>query len=163
MSRARGKLTKSEQMARVQSRHTAPECALREALWRTGLRYRLHTKSPGTPDVVLVTARLAVFVDGCFWHGCLEHYSAPVANAALWRAKVARNLERDRRVDEELRACGWTPLRGWEHAVNKTLDATVRIVAATLAERQGAARPAFSKGKAGKRQRTRNGKSAKAR
>lgn len=111
----RRKLTKSQQMARVRSRDTSLEVQLRQYLWRRGFRYRLQPKLPGTPDLVLVTPKIAVFVDGCFWHGCPDHYSRPATNIGFWDAKLERNRARDQRVDAELRALGWRVLRVWEH------------------------------------------------
>lgn len=117
-------LTKSEQMARVRSRNTAPDLALRSALHRLGLRYVLGAKLPGSPDIAFVRQRVAIFVDGCFWHGCPSHYSRPAANAAFWRAKLKRNRQRDRSVDRQLLDLGWRPMRVWEHQVTRDLDVT---------------------------------------
>lgn len=122
------KLTKSEQMARVKRSETAPELALRRALWRRGLRYRLRPPLPGTPDLVFTSERVAVFVDGCFWHGCPEHYTSPRTNAEFWLAKIGTNRSRDARVDEELRRLGWRPVRIWEHAIERDVDKAVRVV-----------------------------------
>jgi DNA mismatch endonuclease (patch repair protein) len=92
--------------------------ALRRELWRRGCRYRVHSKLPGTPDIAFMGARLAVFVDGCFWHGCPVHYTAPVRNAGFWGTKVARNRERDRQADARLEDLGWRVLRIWEHELS---------------------------------------------
>lgn len=125
-------MTKSEQMARVRSAETGPELTLRRAVWSMGARYRLRPRLPGTPDLVFPTAKLAVFVDGCFWHGCPEHYKAPKANADFWRAKVECNMSRDRRVDEELVATDWRVLRVWEHEIRVDAEgAAARVVAAS--------------------------------
>src|SRR5262245_14142890 len=86
-SKKRQPLTKSEQMARVRARDTDIELVLRRALWRRGARYRLHPPLPGTPDLAFRGARLAIFVDACFWHGCARHYTAPRTNAAYWEEK----------------------------------------------------------------------------
>jgi DNA mismatch endonuclease (patch repair protein) len=115
-------------MARVRSRNTAPEELLRRALWALGLRYRLRPDLPGTPDLAFPGVRLAVFVDGCFWHGCPSHYTAPVKNGAFWQAKLDRNMARDRRVDEELAARGWRSLRLWEHDVTASPTAAAERV-----------------------------------
>ena len=84
------------------------------------MRFRVDAPIPGLPrrraDVVFTRARIAVFVDGCFWHGCPEHATHPARNAEWWATKLARNVERDRETDEHLRATGWTVLRFWEHA-----------------------------------------------
>ncbi len=106
---------------------------LRRALWARGYRYRTHAALPGSPDIAFLGVCVAVFVDGCFWHGCPEHYTAPVANAEFWRTKLERNVARDRRVDAELADAGWTVVRLWEHEVVRSLDAAVRQVAGALA------------------------------
>lgn len=120
-----GTLSKSEQMARVRSKNTAPEMTLRKALWRSGLRYRLRPNLPGTPDLAFVASRIAVFVDGCFWHGCPEHYTRPVRNADFWKLKLDRNVRRDRKADRGLSELEWTAIRIWEHEISENLDALV--------------------------------------
>jgi len=99
-------------------RDTAPELALRRELWRRGLRYRVDHKVKGTRrrvDVVFTRARVAVFVDGCFWHRCPLHSTLPKANADWWLAKLEANVERDRRTDVDLLVDGWNVVRIWEH------------------------------------------------
>ena len=105
--RRRRKLTKSEQMARVRSKDTQPELILRRALWRRGCRYRLHVSLPGTPDMIFPGARVAVFIDGCFWHRCPEHYTEPAENGDFWRRKIERNVSRDASANERLAEAGW--------------------------------------------------------
>ena len=117
----------AEQRSRVMKavgRHdTAPELRLRRRLWKNGLRYRKHPRIGGSkPDFAFPGPRVAVFVDGCFWHGCPRHYVAPVGNAAFWRTKLRRNQALDRRVTERLAGDGWAVLRVWECDVNKQLD-----------------------------------------
>ena len=103
-------------MSRLRRRDTGPEIALRQSLHRRGVRYRLHRSDlPGRPDIVVVKLRLAVFVDGCFWHGCPEHCVAPKSNAEFWRTKIQSNRARDRRNDAGLKGMGWTPMHIWEH------------------------------------------------
>ena len=104
-------------MRRVRSRDTSCELLLRRALHRRGLRYSLTRRLPGSPDVALVRSRVAVFVDGCFWHGCPEHCRRPSSNTDYWGRKIDRNMARDRRVTEELEEAGWRVLRFWEHEV----------------------------------------------
>lgn len=110
---------KSAQMARVGSRDTAPELALRSELHRRGLRFRVdRAPVPGLrsrADVVFGPARVAVYVDGCFWHSCPEHGTRPKRNAAFWRQKLERNRERDAATDRLLDENGWTVIRIWEH------------------------------------------------
>lgn len=110
----------SAKMSTLARRDTAPELALRRELHRRGLRYRTQVKVPGnnrrTIDVAFTRARLAVYVDGCFWHGCPEHHVRPKANAEWWDWKIGNNIRRDRSTDAELDAAGWAVLRFWEHA-----------------------------------------------
>jgi DNA mismatch endonuclease, patch repair protein len=98
---------------------TPAEVALRSALHRLGLRFRLHRNIEGVsrvrPDIVFVSARVAVYVDGCFWHSCPEHGSAPKANREWWADKLSGNVERDRRHEAALREAGWEVIRIWEH------------------------------------------------
>lgn len=106
-------------MKRVRLRDTKPELALRRELHRLGLRYRLHgAVVPGVrrrPDVVFGTKRVAVFLDGCFWHSCPLHATAAKTNAEFWRSKLAANQLRDRDTDARLRSAGWRVVRVWEH------------------------------------------------
>ena len=99
-------------------RDTAPEKALRSELWRRGLRFRVDSKVVGPRqrvDIVFTRAKVAVFVDGCFWHRCPVHATEPKANRDWWHAKLAANVDRDRMTDEPLTAAGWLVIRGWEH------------------------------------------------
>lgn len=113
-------------MARVRRTGTAPELVLRRALFADGLRYRLSARHlEGSPDLIFVRARVAVFVDGCFWHGCPEHGSWPKRNAPFWRSKILRNRERDARVDASLHAHGWHVIRVWEHEVSRNVQSVV--------------------------------------
>ena len=100
-------------------RDTALEVRVRSALHRAGLRYRLHVRPvPGlrcTVDVVFPRDRLALFIDGCYWHVCPEHASYPVTNRDWWRTKLEATRERDQRNTEALEAAGWIVLRVWEH------------------------------------------------
>jgi DNA mismatch endonuclease (patch repair protein) len=106
----------SAQMRRMPRTSTKPELLLRRALFARGLRFRVNCRTlPGSPDLVFSRARLAVFVDGCFWHACPDHGVLPKSNREWWRAKLAGNHERDARKDAELLALGWTPLHLWEH------------------------------------------------
>lgn len=106
----------SARMSRMPRRSTGPELALRRELHRRGLRYRVdHAGLPGRPDIVFTRARLAVFVDGCFWHRCPEHGTLPRNNGAWWLAKLERNVARDRAKDAALRDLGWSVVHVWEH------------------------------------------------
>lgn len=118
--------------------NTKPELALRAALHARGLRFRkdyMVRTVDGTrakADVVFTRARVAVFVDGCFWHGCPEHGNAPKANSHYWGPKLARNRDRDRRVTADLEADDWAVLRFWEH---EPLAEAVQRIAAVVASR----------------------------
>ena len=110
---------KSAAFSRQARRDTAPELAVRRELHRRGLRYRVGVAPlPGrrrTADVVFPKAKVAVYVDGCFWHQCPEHGTLPRHNAQWWRDKLEANVRRDRETDAELAAAGWTVVRAWEH------------------------------------------------
>lgn len=99
--------------------NTQPELALRRQLHRRGLRYRLHVRPLASfrrrADLVFRAARVAVFVDGCFWHSCPEHGSVPRTNRAWWQRKLSRTVARDRETDAELARAGWLVVRVWEH------------------------------------------------
>jgi DNA mismatch endonuclease (patch repair protein) len=103
------------QMSRMPRRDSAPEVALRRELFRRGLRFRTHLPLPGRPDVCFTRARLAVFVDGCFWHRCPQHATSPRNNGQWWQDKLEANVQRDARQGGQLRDLGWTVLRIWEH------------------------------------------------
>lgn len=127
-------MNKSEQMARVRSRDTAPELFVRRALSRLGVRYRLHPKGlPGTPDVYVGRLRLAIFVNGCFWHGheC-PRGKRPSTNTEFWNAKIERNRARDAQVVRELAEQGIESLTVWQ-CVMRECDA----IAAAIALRYG--------------------------
>lgn len=106
-------------MERQRRRDTAPEMALRRELHRRGLRFRVDQRPEPTvrrrADLVFTRARVAVLVDGCFWHACPEHGTWPASNADWWRQKLERTVARDRETDRVLAHAGWTVVRVWEH------------------------------------------------
>lgn len=106
-------------MERQKTRDTAPERLIRSSLHRLGLRYRLHSRPLQSlrrhADIVFRPARVAVFIDGCFWHGCPDHRPLPRANRDWWLRKLEENKARDADTDAQLRAAGWLPIRIWEH------------------------------------------------
>jgi len=116
------------------SNNSKPEVQLRSALHRNGLRfyknYRVQlAKRVIQVDIAFPKRRLAVFVDGCFWHGCPDHGRIPKSNPDYWSAKIVRNMQRDLRVGAELRKAGWKVLRVWEHeSISDTLHAVKRIL-----------------------------------
>lgn len=128
-------LTKEQRhknMSHIHSKDTKPEIFLRKALWHRGLRYRKNYKKlPGSPDIALTRYRIAIFVDGDFWHakGHREHPGEQIAtNKEYWQTKLKRNVERDRAVDDELTEMGWLVLRFWESEIKKDLQRCVDTV-----------------------------------
>jgi DNA mismatch endonuclease, patch repair protein len=125
------KSTRSFNMSRIRSRDTKPELRLRKMVWASGLRgYRTKTSLPGRPDLSFTKLRVAVFVDGCFWHACPECNDgrAPKSNTSYWTEKRRMNSERDVRQTRELTQAGWIVLRFWEHRVLKDTAGCVRII-----------------------------------
>ncbi len=109
----------SARMSRQARRDTAPEVAVRKLLHASGYRYRLNERVPHmsrrTIDIAFTRSKVAVFLDGCFWHGCPDHATQPKANAEWWRQKLDKNMARDAETTAHLVAEGWTVLRFWEH------------------------------------------------
>jgi DNA mismatch endonuclease, patch repair protein len=130
-SEANGFYTTAEQsklMAKIRAANTKPEIALRKALWGFGLRYRVHYKAlPGKPDLAFPSWRVVVFVDGDFWHGYnwAEKQQKINKNAQFWKAKIERNMQRDREVNAKLAQMGWQVLRIWEHEIERDFGAAV--------------------------------------
>lgn len=113
---ARRPLTRSEHMKRVRGKDSAAERSMRSALHAAGLRFRVHRRIEGvTVDIVLARPMVAVFVDGCFWHGCPKHATYPKTNRDYWLPKLAENKERDERQTSRLRKAGWKVIRAWGH------------------------------------------------
>lgn len=107
----------ARQFARQRVRDTSPELALRRELHSRGLRYRVHLRfeSRRVVDIAFIRPKVAVFVDGCFWHRCQTHKNYPSTNSDFWRLKLDSNVERDRDTDRRLREAGWVVIRVWEH------------------------------------------------
>lgn len=125
-------------MSRIKGRNTAPELSLRRSVWARGLRYRLQYRIGRTrPDMVFVGAKLAVFVDGCFWHGCPLHSTMPKNNREFWRRKLRRNCERDVENTQSLEAAGWRVLRLWEHEIEASPAACTQRIAVMLGKMRG--------------------------
>ncbi|MFC4516026.1 very short patch repair endonuclease [Streptomyces ehimensis] len=126
-------------MQAIRSKDTKPEQLIRRLVHAQGLRYRLHARPlpdlRRTADLVFRPVKVAVFIDGCYWHGCPEHYAAPRLNAGYWSDKVARNMARDRDTDERLTAAGWLVLRFWEHEPS---DVCADKIALTVLARRAA-------------------------
>lgn len=119
------------------SRDTRPEKAVRSAVHSRGLRFRVSARPipdlRRTADLVFRPARVAVFVDGCYWHGCPDHYVEAATNRAYWSAKIARNVDRDADTNRRLEDAGWVVLRYWEH---ESLDEVVEEIVAVVSARR---------------------------
>jgi DNA mismatch endonuclease, patch repair protein len=128
------KETRSRVMSRIRAKDTKPELALRRELFRRGIRgWRCHAKTiPGKPDLAFTRWRVAVFVDGRFWHGHPDFFT-PGKSGPYWDAKIARTQERDRLADEALTAAGWRVLRFWDFEVENDLERCIQQVLAARA------------------------------
>jgi DNA mismatch endonuclease (patch repair protein) len=124
-------------MSRQGSRDTAQELAVRRLLHASGLRYRVNVPVPGMPrrtiDIVFPKTKVAIFLDGCFWHGCPQHATHPKANAEWWRTKLDKNMARDIETTTHLTDEGWTVLRFWEH---ESAEAVARRISATVTSKR---------------------------
>lgn len=129
----------STRMRQQRRRDTEPELLVRKALFARGLRYRTHLPVPGAPrrtmDIGFPRRRIAVFIDGCFWHGCPEHGTTPQSNGSWWSSKIAENVERDAETARILADQGWQVLRFWEH---DSVEEVADTVSSTLATNQQA-------------------------
>ena len=118
-------------MSKVQ-RNSRPEQLLRKALFKMGYRYSLNYRFKELnfkPDIVMVSRKTCIFIDGCFWHRCPKCFRPPKSNKKYWNQKIRRNIERDKEQNRYLRRHGWKVIRIWEHSIRKNSDACVsRIV-----------------------------------
>jgi len=128
------KLTKERRswnMSRIRSNNTLPEIYIRKALWQMGYRYRLHYKLlPGKPDIVITKQKIVVFVHGCFWHrheNCIEA-SRPKTNSEYWETKINKNMERDKRNQNEIKKLGWKIIIIWECMVKNDTDKNIKLL-----------------------------------
>lgn len=128
-------------MSRQAVRDTAPERLLRQELRQLGLGYRLHRRPLANvrrhADIVFIGARVAVFVDGCFWHGCPDHKGMPQTNSSWWAEKIARNRARDVDTDRQLSDAGWISLRVWEHENSEVAAARIAELVRSRRRRSG--------------------------
>lgn len=134
--------TRSAVMSRIRSKDTKPEMAMRQGLWACGTRgWRCHPRRvPGKPDLAFVGLRIAVFVDGRFWHGHPDYFTFG-KSGSYWDAKITRTQERDRRADQELLAQGWTVLRFWDFELEQDPARCVEAVASAVALARKGGRP----------------------
>lgn len=121
----------SKRMSRVKLKQGKEESLLAKRLWALGYRYRLNFKAlPGSPDIAILKHRIAVFVDGEFWHGYQweERKQKLKRNREYWIEKIEENMARDKRVDTELRIIGWIPIHFWAREINTNLDGCIRRI-----------------------------------
>jgi DNA mismatch endonuclease (patch repair protein) len=113
--------TRSKIMSRIRSKDTAIEIVFRRLLWNAGMRgYRLHYNAPGKPDIAFVSKRIAVFIDGDFWHGYNWQKLGKVPPRKYWQKKISKNIARDKKNTALLRKKGWKVIRLWEHELKKS-------------------------------------------
>lgn len=109
---------RSYNMSMIRAKNTKPEISLRKLIFANGLRgYRLHYRLNGKPDIVFPRRKIAVFIDGCFWHKCPKCFIKPASNKKFWSRKIESNVKRDKDVNRALKKKGWKILRIWEHEV----------------------------------------------
>lgn len=118
-------------MRRTKGRDNPFERAVRSLLFAHGVRYRVHYPVPGTKrrscDIAIPGRKIAIFLDGCFWHGCPDHGTGSKTDPEFWTGKISRNAERDRETTRSLEAAGWTVLRFWEHQARGEIVATILL------------------------------------
>jgi DNA mismatch endonuclease (patch repair protein) len=116
-------------MSRIRAKNTGPEVKLRKLLFSNGIRgYRIHYALPGKPDIVFTKKKIAIFVDGCFWHKCPICFQEPETRKEFWMKKINSNVERATKVNEKLRQNGWTVIRIWEHEIRKDPENAVKKI-----------------------------------
>jgi DNA mismatch endonuclease (patch repair protein) len=129
-------LTKEQRtynMSQIRGKDTGPEVKLRKLLYSSGIRgYRIHYNLLGKPDIAFIKKKIAVFIDGCFWHKCPVCFQKPETRKEFWMNKIESNIERDKKVDKQLTNDGWTVIRIWEHEIKKEPEKTVKKIIALL-------------------------------
>ncbi len=116
-------------MSRIRGKNTGPEVKLRKLLYSSGIRgYRIHYNLPGKPDIVFIKKKIAIFIDGCFWHKCPVCFQVPETRKEFWMKKINANVRRDEENLRKLTSDGWTVMRFWEHDVRKESDKIVEKI-----------------------------------
>jgi len=116
-------------MSRIRGKNTAPEIKLRKMLFAAGIRgYRIHYNLPGKPDIVFVRKKIVVFIDGCFWHKCPADFQEPETHKEFWMKKIQSNIDRDKKINKQLKREGWTIIRIWEHEIKKEPENVVKKI-----------------------------------
>jgi len=120
-------------MSQIRGKNTRPEVKLRKLLWSAGIRgYRIHYNLTGKPDIVFIKKKIAIFIDGCFWHKCPVCFQEPETRKEFWMKKIQSNIDRDKKVDKQLKNDGWTVIRIWEHEIKKEPENAVKKIIALL-------------------------------
>jgi len=125
-------LTKEQRaynMSKIRGKNTLPEIKLRKLLWSDGVRgYRIHYNLPGKPDIVFTKKKIAIFIDGCFWHKCQICFQEPETRKEFWMKKIQSNIDRDKKVNAQLKDMGWTVMRFWEHEIRKNPSLVIETI-----------------------------------
>jgi DNA mismatch endonuclease (patch repair protein) len=119
---------RSEIMAKIKSKDTAPEIKLRRELHRLGLRYFVNNELIGRPDIVFPRKKVVIFVDGDFWHGYLWKEKNKIPKRGYWRKKISKNIENDKIVEKKLAKLGWKVIRVWEHEINRNIGKCIGLI-----------------------------------
>jgi DNA mismatch endonuclease (patch repair protein) len=120
-------------MSKIRGKNTGPEVKLRKLLWSHGIRgYRIHYNLPGKPDIVFTKKKIAIFVDGCFWHKCPICFQEPETRKEFWSKKIQSNVDRDQKQTNLLRDDGWIVIRFWEHEIRKEPDSVVQMIIGSI-------------------------------
>jgi len=123
------KETRSAIMSKIKSKNTSLEINFRKLLWKHGLRgYRVHYNLPGKPDIVFVSKRIAIFLDGDFWHGYNWKKLGKIPPKQYWQKKIQKNIDRDKKYNRILRSDGWTVLRFWEHEIKDDPEKCIKKI-----------------------------------
>ena len=123
---------RSQIMAKIKGKDTKPEIIFRKLLYSKGIRYRIHYPVEGKPDIVIVSKKIAIFIDGCFWHKCPKCCRLPRSNKDYWLPKIQRNIERDKKTNKALKSKGWKVIRIWEHEIKENPQGAVKKVINSL-------------------------------
>ena len=121
---------RSRIMSKIRGKNTKPELVVRKLLWHRGFRYRIHFPIQGStklvkPDIAFPRQKVAIFIDGCFWHACPKCYKEPKSNVDFWKKKIQRNRARDKEDKENLVDLGWHTIRIWEHEIKDSLEEVI--------------------------------------
>ncbi|AFC99178.1 DNA mismatch endonuclease Vsr [Methanocella conradii HZ254] len=127
---------RSKIMSKIKAKNTKAEIILRKELWKLGIRgYRIHYNIPGKPDIAFVSKKIAIFIDGDFWHGYLWKYKGMIPPRQYWQDKIEKNMLRDQRINTELKNMGWKVIRIWEHEVLNEMATVVNKLLREIQDR----------------------------